>query len=143
MFSEYTQLLLAGEGSFKNYLDRQHYAEELEDLQGKYGLPQGRLYLALCGAAPVGCIGLRRMDDAACEMKRLYVRKEYRGLQIGRRLVERILEDARAIGYTHMYLDTFPFLESAVKLYRAYGFYEIPSYNGSPMDSLVYMRRDL
>lgn len=143
LFSEYTELLLAGDRSFQKYLDMQHYEEELEDLQVKYGLPQGRLYLVWCDEEPAGCIGLRRIDEENCEMKRLYVRENYRGRQIGRLLVERILEDAREIGYSHMLLDTFLFLESAVRLYRAYGFYEIPSYNGSPMDSLIYMRRDL
>ena len=76
-------------------------------------------------------------------MKRLYVRQEFRGHQIGRRLIERILEDANGMGYTYMLLDTLPFLQNALRLYRSFGFYEISSYNDSPMDTSIYMKRDL
>jgi ribosomal protein S18 acetylase RimI-like enzyme len=76
-------------------------------------------------------------------MKRLYVRPEFRGKRIGNQLIRRIIEDARKIGYSYMLLDTLPFLESAVRLYRKYGFYEIDSYNDSPMDASIYMKMEL
>ena len=76
-------------------------------------------------------------------MKRLYVRPEFRGKRIGNRLVQKIIEDARQIGYSCMLLDTLPFLESAVRIYQSYGFYEIESYNDSPIDSSIYMKKDL
>ena len=117
--------------------------EELEHLEQKYGLPEGRLYLAYWNGKLAGCIGLRRIDRENCEMKRLYVRQEFRGHQIGRRLIERILEDANEMGYTYMLLDTLPFLKSALRLYRSCRFYEISSYNDSPMDTSIYMKRDL
>lgn len=143
LFSEYTDLLRKGDPSIQKYLDLQGYEEEVRHLEVKYGPPFGRLYLAWQDAKPAGCIGLRKMDDERCEMKRLYVRPAYQGRRIGRLLVDRILEDARNIGYRYLYLDTLSFLESAVRLYQAYGFYEIPKYNDSPMDTGIYMRLDL
>lgn len=143
LFSEYTDLLLEGDPAFRSYLAVQNYDEELTHLEQKYGMPEGRLYAAYQDEALAGCIGLRKIDEENCEMKRLYVRPAYRGRRLGRLLVDRILEDARAIGYRHMLLDTLPFLQSAVHMYQSYGFYEIPKYNDSPMDSGIYMRLDL
>ena len=76
-------------------------------------------------------------------MKRLYVRPEFRGHRIGGQLIEKVIGDARDIGYTVLLLDTLPFLQNAIRLYRQYGFYEIPCYNDSPLDSSIYMRLDL
>lgn len=143
LFSEYTEMLVAGDPSFQKYLAIQHYDEELEHLEVKYGPPGGRLYAAFYGGEPAGCIGLRKLDEQDCEMKRLYVRPAFRGKHIGGALVRRIIEDAGKLGYSHMLLDTLPFLKSAIHMYRAYGFYEIPSYNDSPMETAVYMKLDL
>lgn len=143
LFSEYTKMLIAGDSSFQKYLDIQHYDDEIKHLEIKYGLPYGRLYLAYCGGQLAGCIGLRKIDGKNCEMKRLYVRPRFRGKQIGNQLVRKIIEDAKEIGYSHMLLDTLPFLESAVHMYQKYGFYEIESYNDSPMSTSIYMRLDL
>ncbi len=143
LFSEYTDMLIAGDPGFRAYLDLQHYDEELDHLEAKYGPPGGRLYLACGGEAIAGCIGLRRIDAQSCEMKRLYVRPRFRGRHIGEQLVRRVIDDARAIGYARMLLDTLPFLKSAIHMYEKLGFYEIPSYNDSPMDSSIYMRLDL
>lgn len=143
LFSEYTDMLIAGDPSFREYLKIQNYDEELEQLESRYGLPYGRLYLAYEDGALAGCIGLKRLDGQNCEMKRLYVRPGFRGKHIGNQLVGKIIEDARQIGYSHMLLDTLPFLKSAVHLYQSYGFHEIDSYNDSPMDTSVYMKMDL
>lgn len=143
LFSEYTDMLIQGDSSFKEYLEIQNYDEELEHLESKYGLPFGRLYLAYCGREAAGCIGLRKIDEYNCEMKRLYVRPQFRGRHIGDHLVKRIIEDAGFIGYSSMVLDTLPFLKGAIHMYKKYGFYEIPSYNNSPMDTSIYMRLDL
>lgn len=116
---------------------------ELKHLEQKYGLPHGRLYLAYCDDALAGCIGLRKIDEENCEMKRLYVRPEFRGQHIGNILVQKIIEDAKEIGYSHMLLDTLPFLESAIHMYKTFGFYEIESYNNSPMETSIYMKADL
>lgn len=143
LFSEYTDMLIAGDSSFKQYLKIQHYDDEIKNLESKYGQPYGRLYIAYCEGAPAGCIGLRTIDDRNCEMKRLYVRPGFRGKNIGKQLIRRIIEDAKGIGYAHMLLDTLPFLESALHLYKGFGFYEIESYNDSPVSASIYMRLDL
>lgn len=143
LFAEYTQMLIEGDSGFQEYLTLQNYDEERKHLERKYGLPYGRLYLARWEGKSAGCIGLRRLDGQNCEMKRLYVRPEFRGKRIGDELVKRILADAKEIGYSHMLLDTLPFLESALRMYKRYGFYEIPCYNNSPMSSSIYMRLDL
>lgn len=143
LFSEYTNMLIEGELDFKNYLDLQNYDAELKNLNLKYGLPYNRLYLAYYNDELAGCIGLIKIDESNCEMKRLYVKPHFRGKHIGDYLVEKIIQDAKNIGYSNMLLDTFPFLESAIYLYKKYGFYEVPSYNNSPMESLVYLKLDL
>ena len=136
-------MLIANDPAFKQYLDIQNYDEELLHLEEKYGMPEGRLYLLYCGQELAGCIGLRKIDRLTCEMKRLYVKPKFRGRQLGKRLAEQIIAEAKAVGYSHMLLDTLPFLQSAIKLYRELGFYETESYNNSPMDTSIYMRLDL
>lgn len=143
LFSEYTDMLVAGDPSFQDYLDIQHYDAELQDLRAKYGPPGGRLYLALCDGEAAGCIGLKKLDDRRCEMKRLYVRPQFRGRKLGELLVRQIIADAREIGYSVMLLDTLPFLEGALHLYEKLGFAVIDRYNDSPMDSSIYMKLDL
>ncbi len=143
LFAEYTDMLVAGDSMFRQYLDIQHYEDEIDHLEAKYGTPAGRLYLAYWQGALAGCIGLRKIDGENCEMKRLYVRSEFQGKQIGEQLVQKIIEDAKEIGYSHILLDTLPFLENALHMYKKHGFYEIESYNDSPMESSIYMRLDL
>lgn len=143
LFSEYTKMLIAGDSSFQKYLELQNYDEELEHLDKKYGLPDGRLYIAFYHGELAGCIGLRKIDEWNCEMKRLYVRPAFRGKKIGSKLVQQIIKDAKDIGYSHMLLDTLPFLKIAVNMYETIGFYEIPSYNDSPMTTSIYMKLDL
>lgn len=143
LFSEYTQMLIAGDRSFQNYLAIQHYDAELQDLKAKYGPPDGRLYLALRDGEAAGCIGLRKLDSRRCEMKRLYVRPQFRGQKLGELLVRQLIADAREIGYSVMLLDTLPFLQGALRLYEKLGFTVIDRYNDSPMDTSIYMKLDL
>lgn len=143
LFSEYTNMLIAGDPSFQKYLDIQHYDKELKNLNVKYGTPYGRLYLAYYNNELCGCIGLKKMDKQHCEMKRLFVRPSFRGKQIGNQLIQQIINDAKEIGYSYMLLDTLPFLKSAIHMYKKFGFYEIESYNDSPMSSSIYMKLDL
>ncbi len=143
LFTEYTHMLVSHDPSFQIYLDIQHYEDEIRDLEAKYGRPEGRLYLALWEGEAAGCIALRKLDEQRCEMKRLYVRPAFRGHRIGDALVDRILQDARAIGYRYMLLDTLPFLESAIHMYQKRGFYEIPCYNDSPVETTIFMQYDL
>lgn len=143
LFEEYTNMLVANDPSFQEYLDLQNYEEETGHLKEKYGMPEGRLYLIYCDGVIAGCIGLRKIDDDSCEMKRLYIRPEFRGRKLSEFLLETLIQDAREIGYKNMLLDTLPFLQSAIHLYQKYGFYEIESYNNSPMDTSIYMKLDL
>ena len=143
LFTEYTDMLIENDSSFQKYLDIQNYSDEMEHLESKYGLPEGRLYLVYCDEELAGCIGLRKIDNQNCEMKRLYVRPKFRGRKVGNLLVEKIIDDAKKIGYSHMLLDTLPFLKSAIHMYKKYGFYEIDSYNDSPMETSIYMKLDL
>lgn len=143
LFSEYIAMLLENDPDFAEYLKLQNYDAELAHLNDKYGLPDGRLYLLKVDHQTAGCIGLRRLDTCNCEMKRLYIRPQYRGLHLADLMVKRILDDAREIGYKHMLLDTFPYLKSAIQLYKKFGFYEIESYNNSPLANTIYLKLDL
>ena len=143
LFAEYTHMLVAHDPYFLVYLDLQHYDAEVADPTQKYGLPDGRLYVAWCDGQPAVCIALRRLDGATCELTRLNVRPAFRGRGIAGALLQRILDDARAIGYTAMLLDTLPFLTRAIRMYRALGFYDIPPYNDSPLDTTSFLRLDL
>ena len=143
LFDEYTRTLVRGAPAFRAYLDQQGYDDEVIHPERKYGLPHGRLYLARVGGKPAACVALRRIDERRCEMKRLYVRPAYRERGLGGQLIQRIIDDAREIGYACLLLDTLPFLTDAIGMYRRRGFVDIPSYNNSPMENLVYMRLDL
>lgn len=143
LFSEYTGLLVSGDSTFQKYLEIQHYDDEIKHLETKYGAPYGRLYLAYCDEELAGCIGLRKIDEQNCEMKRLYVRPQFRGQQIGNKLASKIIADAKEIGYSYMLLDTLPFLQGAIHMYKKFGFYEIESYNDNPMTDAIYMKLDL
>lgn len=143
LFQEYTDMLVRKSPSFAEYLKIQHYDAELDDLRGKYGLPDGRLYLARADGAAAGCAALRRLDEARCELKRMYVRPPYRAQGISTALMDRILTDAREIGYKKLLLDTLPFLTTAIAMYRRRGFVEIAGYNDSPLPETIYMELEL
>lgn len=143
LFKEYTDNLVEHEPAFRKYLDEQNYDEEVENLEMKYGMPWGRLYLLLCDGRIAGSIGLKKFDEESCEIKRLYIRPEFRGHHLSDILLKKFIDDAREIGYKYILLDTFPFLESAIHIYKKLGFYEIESYNNSPMDNLIYLKYDL
>jgi ribosomal protein S18 acetylase RimI-like enzyme len=122
----------------------QSFDKELAELPGKYAPPRGRLLLAKAGDRYAGCIALRCLADSICEMKRLFVRPGFRGHQLGRRLAVALIAEARAIGYTHMRLDTIPSLMgAAVSLYRELGFYEIEPYCQNPAPDVLYLEKEL
>lgn len=121
----------------------QGFDEEFAGLPGKYAPPRGRLLLAFCDGKPAGCVAMRERDETACEMKRLFVRPEYRGLKIGLALVERVVAEAKEIGYAGIVLDTHTTMTKSVALYRGLGFYEIPPYYHNPYPDVVFLRLDL
>ncbi len=143
LFTEYTDDIVKKSPEVESCLEAQHYDEEVLRLREKYGRPEGRLYLALSDGQAAGCVALRKIDGRVCEMKRLYVRPEFRGCRIGKLLVERIIGDAARIGYRYDRLDTFPFMNDAIRMYKRYGFCEIARYNDNPAPSAVYMQLDL
>ena len=143
LFTEYTEMLMEMDAVVRQYLILQNYQKELEHPESKYGMPEGRLYLAYWDSRLAGCIGLRKLDKDRGELKRLYVRSEFRGRRMGEALIRRILDDAREIGYRHVLLDTLPFLHAAIRLYRKIGFYEIGCYNESPVETTIFMQYDL
>jgi len=120
-------------------LSFQGFADELVTLPGLYAPPHGRLLLALAAGEAVGCTALRPLEDAVCEMKRLYVRPRFRGQGIGMLLARRIVEEARAIGYLTMKLDTLPSMQAAIRLYQTLGFNQCAAYYETPLPDTVFM----
>jgi len=121
----------------------QGFEQELAELPGDYALPKGRLLVALDGATPAGCVALRKISNEVCEMKRLYVRPEFRGKKHGLGLVQAILQEARAIGYRRMRLDTLPSMKQAIALYFSLGFKEMPPYRNNPICGALFFELDL
>ena len=118
----------------------QSFDEELKNLPGPYGPPSGRLLLARYAGHAAGCVALRKLETGICEMKRLYVRPADRGKGLGRLLVERIIAEARAIGYERMRLDTIQSaMKDAIALYRRMGFKEIAPYSVIPIEDALWM----
>jgi putative acetyltransferase len=122
----------------------QHFEEELANPLKKYGEPSGKLLLAYWNGESAGCIGLTPMDtEGFCEMKRLYVRPEFRKYGIGRNLVEELTGVARRHGYRVMRLDTLKKLRPAIQLYESFGFYHIGAYYHNPLPDVVFMEKKL
>jgi ribosomal protein S18 acetylase RimI-like enzyme len=126
----------------------QSFEQELASLPGDYAPPGGRLLLADWledGQKQLaGCVALHRLENDICEMKRLYVRSQFRGKRIGQALAEAVVQEARGIGYRHMRLDTIPsIMGMAVGLYRNMGFQEIPAYRVNPIEGAIYMQLEL
>jgi len=121
----------------------QDFESELAALPGKYAAPHGRLLLARVEHAVAGCAALRALSGDACEMKRLFVRPAFRAHGVGRILAERIIAEARSIGYRRMCLDTLPSMGRAQQLYEALGFREIEPYRYNPIAGTKYLGLDL
>jgi GNAT superfamily N-acetyltransferase len=117
------------------------YEEGLVDFPGCYGQPEGCMLLAKYDGKIAGCVGLRKVEDGICEMKRLFVRREYRRSGVGRALAEAVVEKAREMGYARMWLDTV--MEEAKALYYSMGFKDIEAYEFIPLDGTVYMELKL
>jgi len=122
----------------------QNFDKELAELPGDYAPPAGRLLLAEFEGQLAACVALHELDSDFCEMKRLYLRPQFRGKGVGRALAERIISEARQIGYRHMRLDTVePVMKDAVAMYRKLGFKEIAPYCANPMAGTIYMELEL
>ena len=118
----------------------QNFDKELASLPGQYAPPDGRLLLAIEDEQVAGCVALRKIGENTCEMKRLFVRSQFRGKGLGRKLAETIIAEARQIGYERMRLDTLPGrMDQAIKLYRSLSFSEIPAYYHNPVPDATFM----
>jgi putative acetyltransferase len=122
----------------------QNFDKELAELPGDYTPPDGRLLLAEHEGQLVGCVALHKLESSVCEMKRLYLRPQFRGRGFGRALAERIIAEARQIGYRQMRLDTVePVMKDAVAMYRKLGFKEVAPYRPNPIAGAMYMELEL
>jgi len=122
----------------------QNFDKELAGLPGYYAPPEGRLLLAEVEGQLAACVALHELEPGICEMKRLYLRPQFRGKGLGRALADRIIAEARQIGYQRMRLDTVePVMKDAVAMYRKLGFKEIAPYCPNPIAGAVYMELEL
>ena len=122
----------------------QSFDHELASLPGDYAQPRGRLVLARQEGVAAGCVALHRLEDGICEMKRLYVRPQFRGRGLGKLLAQHIIREARALGYQQLRLDTVePTMREAVAMYRKMGFREVAPYRPNPIEGALYMELTL
>jgi ribosomal protein S18 acetylase RimI-like enzyme len=136
LFEEYA-------GSLGIPLDFQGFDGEVADLPGRYAAPRGGLWMAIAGGRAAGCVALRPLGADLCEIKRLYLRPEFRGTGLGRRLAETVLAEAARIGYRRVWLDTLPSMGGAIALYRSLGFTEIEPYYDNPVPGALFLGREV
>jgi putative acetyltransferase len=118
----------------------QNFDQELANLPGDYSPPYGKLLLAEFEGELAGCVALHKLENEICEMKRLYLRPQFRGKGLGRALATRIIAEARDLGYSRLRLDTVESaMQDAVAMYLKLGFRKIDPYCENPMPSALYM----
>lgn len=121
----------------------QSFDHELATLPGRYTPREGRLRVGFANSTPAGCVALRRIGPGTCEMKRLYVRPQFRGQGLGRALAGNVIAAARDIGYVRMCLDTLGSMHAAMALYTTLGFRRIPPYYDNPHRDAVFLELKL
>jgi putative acetyltransferase len=136
LFEEYA-------GSIGVDLCFQGFDQELATLPGRYAPPQGRMLLARWNQEAAGCVALQPLQNGICEMKRLYVRPDYRRYGVGRALAEHLIGEAGAAGYSSMRLDSLPSMGQAIQLYRRLGFRDIAPYRPNPVPGAVFLELPL
>ena len=121
----------------------QAFQKQLSELPAEFAGPGGCLLLAMYGEQQAGCVALRDLGDSICEMKRLYVKPEFRGLKIGRKLAEAVIAEAQRIGYSAIRGDTVGSMQTAQTLYASLGFNEIESYRYNPIEGVKFIELKL
>ena len=124
-------------------LSFQNISEELLTIDQQYHEPAGGLILAFYNDEPIGCAGVRNLDDETAELKRMYVKSEYRGYKIGASLLQLSIDLSKQLGYKKLRLDTLANMTQAQNLYRSFGFIEIPAYRPNPLAGTIYMEKQL
>lgn len=124
-------------------LSFQNLEEELKNPAQKYLAPEGELLTAVEQGTVIGMAAYHRHTNRRCEMKRLYVKPEYRGRKLGERLIEELLDHAKRAGYREMVLDTILPLQAAIHLYQKAGFWECEPYYENPMDDVIYFMKKI
>ena len=136
LFQEYAQ-------SLDIDLCFQNFERELQTLEQQYASPSGALFLVRCGEVLAGFIAVRQFEPETAELKRMYVRSEFRGKGLGKLLLENAIETARQLGYATLRLDTLPSMQVALGLYHAFGFTDIAAYRFNPVPGSVYLEKQL
>jgi putative acetyltransferase len=121
----------------------QNFNNELNDFPSQYSPPTGNLLLSFSENEAIGCVGIQCFEKDICEMKRLYVKPEYRGKGAGKELAVSAIKSGKALGYEYMRLDTLSSMETANQLYKSLGFIEIDPYRDNPIDGAIYMELNL
>jgi ribosomal protein S18 acetylase RimI-like enzyme len=124
-------------------LDLEGCDKDFENLPGEYICPKGCLLIAAYKNNPAGCVALRKLDDYACEIKRLFVLPKYRGIGIGRQLIKKAIENASKTGYKRIRLDTIASLQEAISLYRSLGFVTIAPDPQDSIKGVIFMELSL
>jgi ribosomal protein S18 acetylase RimI-like enzyme len=124
-------------------LSFQGFEKELDDIKVQYDWPSGGLVLAYLLDKPIGCAGLRMIDEQISELKRMYILPEFQGRGIGKMIMELIIDIAMKLDYKKIKLDTLATMASAIHLYKSYGFVQTEPYRYNPFDNAVYMELEL
>lgn len=142
-YKQVRELFLEYVDSLDIDLSFQNIITELQNIPGEYAPPEGCILLAIYEEQIAGCVALRKINENVCEMKRLYVKPDFKGKGVGRELALSIIEEAKNCGYHFMRLDTLPTMIQAISLYRSLGFYSIEPYRFNPIEGTVYMELQL
>lgn len=139
-----------GKQLFVQYIQSLNFAltfqdldRELAEIAIEYNAPAGALLLAFDNDKAIACAGVRKIDGTTAELKRMFVDPTYRGLQLGQKILQQVLDETKQLGYTFIRLDTVPEMLTAIKLYKAAGFYEIEPYRFNPIAGAIYMEKKL
>ena len=136
--------LLEDYGKLRNHDEALgNYLHELNNLPGEYSAPEGCLLIAYNKNKPAGCVAYKKIGEEICEMKRLYVKDEFRGKKIGEELVLELINIARENKYRLMRLDTHPWMNAAQNLYQKFGFKEVERYNNNPTEGIRFFEMKL